>query len=634
MKKKKTAIRNRLLTLMLITTLLTAAFPAAAFGMSASGEESSAGTCSSLEIPASEAGQAVSREYIVTSEGDLQQMRIPGGVENVSLADCHTALLELSDGTDIETVAVDLRRQYGDIQVQPNYIYRSVSVSDPGYSAQWGLYNSLGKDIDFERAYAFVQKYRDEMQETVVAVIDTGFDYSHEDLADVTWTNEGEIPGNKKDDDGNGYVDDVHGFNFITKKAQVEPPYTSTTYDHGTHCAGIIGAVCGNGKGIAGIGSASGKVSMMSLKVLSGTLGEGSTFAVIQAIRYAEQNGADICNLSMGTYQDDSILYSTIASSKMLFVCAAGNDGKNLDSKPIYPGSYSLNNVICVGNMNRDGTLHGTSNYSRSAVDIAAPGTSIYSTVSGNRYKTMSGTSMATPFVTGVAALLHSYYEGITARQIRSLILENASVSSGLSSKVAGGRYLNAYRPLTARTQEAFVPDVTPPVIETTVTKVEGTYKERLTIHAADDSGDEPYVKYARGSHGKAYFRDGGGYDVNLNEESTASRLMGVPGTYTVYAMDPSGNERIVKVTCTADAVKSISLNYTKKTLTRGKTFRLRAVLSKSGTYGRTVTWTSSSKSIASVSSTGKVTAKKKGTVTITAKTGNLLIARCKVTVK
>ena len=171
-------------------------------------------------------------------------------------------------------------------------------------------------------------------------------------------------------------------------------------------------------------------------------------------------------------------------------------------------------------------------------------------------------------------------------------------------------------------------------MVETSVTAIEGSYRELLTIKATDDSGALEEVRYVRGSQTKAYFRGGKGYEVELDEFDTATRKMGVPGTYTVYARDPSGNETLVKVTCTADAPSSIKLNYTKKSLAKGKTFQLRATLSKSGAYGRKVTYTSSNTKVATVSSTGKVTAKKKGTATITAKTGNLLTAKCKVTVK
>ncbi len=569
----------------------------------------------------------------MSASEDLADLCAP---EGVTLVDSRggIALIELSRTADLADVTEALAEQYPDLLLQPNFIYESTSTGDPCYSLQWGLSNSSGADIGFDQAYRFLQGKEDSLVETVVAVIDTGFDYTHEDLAAAVWTNTGEIAGNGKDDDKNGYVDDVHGYDFAGRQPLSEDGFSNREYGHGTHCAGIIGAVTGNRIGIAGVGSVSGKLSMMSLRVLTGAEGTGDTYHVIQAILYAEDNGADICNLSMGSYQDDSLLRRTILNSEMLFVCAAGNDRRNLERTPIYPGSYRMDNVICVGNMQENGGLYWQSNYSSSFVDLAAPGTDIYSTLPGNQYGSKTGTSMAAPFVTGTAALIHSYYDGITASQIRDLLLSGCSQSSALTGKVAGGRYLNAYLPLTAEPQETYLPDKTAPVVETTVTAIEGSYKELLTIQASDDSGTLAEVRYARGSKTKAYFRSGKGYEVELDESDTAVRRMGVPGTYTVYARDPSGNETLVKVACTADAPSSIKLNYTKKSLAQGKTFRLRVTLSKSGTYGRKITYTSSNPKVAAVSSTGKVTAKKKGTATITAKTGNLLTAKCKVTVK
>ncbi len=600
--------------------------------LSVAAAEAEASELKALE-DAADGDTAEKREYILTACGDLQAMHTPEGVTLVDSCD-GIALIELAKTADLADVTEALAQQYPDLVLQPNFIYESAISGDPGYSVQWGLNNSESVDIDFSQAYSFLNSRRDSLVETVVAVIDTGFDYTHEDLAGVTWTNPGEVPGNGKDDDKNGYVDDVHGYDFAARKHLRESGFSNTEYGHGTHVAGIVGAETGNGIGVAGIGSVSGKLSMMNLRVLTGYGGTGSTYDLVQAIRYAEKNGADICNLSMGSYEDDSLMRQAITKSKMLFVCAAGNERVNLEENPIYPGSYHLDNVICVGNQQKDGSLYRQSNYSRLSVDLAAPGTRIYSTLPANQYGEKTGTSMSTPLVTGAAALIHSYYDGITAAQTRELLLSGCSRSSALADVVASGRYLNVYRPLIAKPQETYLPDKTPPVVEASVSAIEGSYKELLTIKAADDSGILEEVRYARGSRTKAYFRGGSGYEVELDEFDTGTRNMGVPGTYSVYARDPSGNETLVKVTCTADAPSSIKLNYTKKSLAKGKTFRLRATLSASGANGRKVTYTSSNRKVATVSSTGKVTAKKKGTVTITAKTGNLLTAKCKVTVK
>lgn len=578
--------------------------------------------------------ETIKREYIITSAEDLSSIEKGGHIADIQFADSHTALIRLDRGGSLDSVREQLTEKFPDLVVQSNYVYESTSVNDPYYDLQWGLLNtSTGVDIDFEDAQTFVKANKNLLKKTVVAVIDTGFDYSHSELSDNVWVNSDEIPGNGKDDDGNGYVDDTYGYDFTSSSSVTLRP-TSSEYDHGTHCAGIIGAVSNNHTGITGIASITGRVELMNLKVLAGSEGEGSSFDLIRAIKYAENNGADICNVSMGSYANDQALYAAMAKSNMLFVCAAGNDGLNLNYTPIYPGSYDLDNVICVANIKSNGMINRLSNYSSTSVDLAAPGTEIYSTVPGDRYKNMSGTSMATPFVTGVAALLHSYYNGISASDIRQVILETTTYDANLRGRVSTSGRLNAYKPLTAYGAGAFKPDETAPVITASVVDIEGSYKQKLIIIATDDSGESPEVRYARGNKTKTYFRNGNGYDVALDEDDTGSKNMGVPGPYTVYAVDSSGNETLYQVECTADAVKSIKLNYTKKTIAKGKTYQLKTTLSKAGTYGRKVTYTSSKKTVAVVSGRGKVTAKKKGTAVITAKTANGLSAKCTIVVK
>lgn len=616
----KNLLKNKFIVLTLAAVLAFSSAPIKAFGASLAPEQA--------EVP---------REYVLASDFDLGKMKVPDQVEHIDYADPHFALVRLAKGAELEDVEAGLRAQFPDLKLQPNFVYEkaeSRGVSDPYYSSQWGLSNrKTGVDIDYEQAEAFLDGKKLLAKKTVVAVIDTGIDIGHNDLKANIWVNRGEIPGNGRDDDGNGYIDDVHGYDFYSEKPLRTENYTSED-NHGTHCAGIIGAVSGNFTGIAGVASAGGKIAMMSLKVLGGKGGKGDTFSVVKAIKYAEKNGADICNLSMCSYEDDVLLFNTIKKSDMLFVCAAGNDGINLSERKAYPACYELDNVISVVNMDERGQLYRTSNYSSRYADIAAPGTSIYSTVVDNQYKAMTGTSMAAPFVSGTAALLHSYYEGITATDMRRLILQTAAETQGLSGSVSTGGYVNAYVPLAAYAQDYFKPDVTAPTLDVSVSDMRSSYKQKLSVKVSDDSGITPMVRYSRGDHSKSYFRSGNGIDVDLDENDCGIRYLGVPTTYTVYAADESGNDVVKKVHCTADAVSSIRLNYTKKTLYKGKHFRIRATLSKSGTNGRKLTYSSSNKKVATVSSKGLITAKRKGTATITVKTGNLLTAKCKVVVK
>ncbi len=581
--------------------------------------------------------ETVKREYILTAQERLRHLALPSWIADITFADDCTALVTVKGGmggVDESDIRKCFSGKAAGLLVQPNYVYEAERVNDPYFSLQWGLHNSHnGIDIRFDESFDYLEKNLTKPQKTVVAVIDTGIDYTHPDLEEHIWKNTGEISGNGIDDDRNGYIDDVHGYNF-TGDTALRPQDINSEYAHGTHCAGTVGAACGNGIGIAGIGTAAESVFVMDLKVLAGKNGTGSTFDLIRAISYAEENGADICNLSMGSYADDKLLYKAISASGMLFVCAAGNDGANLDFNPVYPGCYELSNVICVGNSKSSGSLNGLSNYSERYVDIAAPGTDIYSTLPSGRYGNMSGTSMAAPFVSGAAAVLHSYYEDISAAEMRFLLLDGAISSKGLIGKVAGSRFLDLYKPLTAYRDEDFQIDEKAPSLNVSMVKIKGSYKQKLSVKSKDDSGRKPEVRYAKGSQSLTWFRSGMGTRMSLTSSGSGTKTLSVPGTYTVYTRDAAGNDRIAKVKCTADAVSSLHLNYSKKTIARGKTYTLKATLSKSGKYGRKLTWTTSDQKVASVSSSGKVTARKKGTAVITVKTGNGLAKKCKITVK
>ncbi|MGP1433849.1 MAG: S8 family peptidase [Catonella sp.] len=321
---------------------------------------------------------------------------------------------------------------------------------DRYFNSQWGLDNANDIDIDFPEVRA---KYSGGQQETIVAVIDTGVDYTHEDLQGALWVNKGEIPENGIDDDGNGYIDDVHGWNFYDNNNVL---YDGTEDMHGTHVTGIIAATM-NSKGIAGVAGSS-SVKVMVIKVMKDE--SGYTYNIINAIHYAEKMGAKICNLSFGTESTDKDLEEAIKNSKMLFVIAAGNGdaitsiGNDIDLKPMYPASYVYDNIISVANLQEDGKLHPSSNYSYTAVDIAAPGTKILSTIDSATYNILpnisapygylKGTSMAAPFVTGTAALLYSDFPGITISQIRQSILNGTKTLQSLSGKVATGGMLSA----------------------------------------------------------------------------------------------------------------------------------------------------------------------------------------------
>lgn len=403
-----------------------------------------------------------------------------------------------------------------------------------------------GIDINLEDAWDI---YNDSGKEVVVAIVDTGIDYTHEDLSGNIWKNNDEIANNGIDDDANGYIDDVYGWNFYNNSNKV---YTGSEDDHGTHGAGTIIAIADNETGIAGIVQ-SDNVKVMSVKALGGQRGSGTTASVIQAIQYAEANGASICNLSLGSSENDKALYETIANSNMLFVVAAGNESQNTDKRASYPASYDLENLISVGNLNYDGTLHYTSNYGANTVDIVAPGSYILSTTSNNSYSYMTGTSMSAPFVSGAAALIYSHFEDITLADVKEIILETATKLESLEGVVETGGMLDlgnalAYdlEDLSGDTWEEKTPYVytgNAPQIATQL--VNERNKSYLSVQFYDEDNDIVVAAYADGALNAGDFDVGkNGNVINLNQRGVVT-YEATAGTYTFYALDSKGNETV-----------------------------------------------------------------------------------------
>lgn len=300
-----------------------------------------------------------------------------------------------------------------------------------------------GIDINIEPAWDLYNSVENKRYVTV-AVIDTGIDYTHPDLEHAIWTNEDEIPDDGIDNDGNGYIDDVHGWNFYDGNNVL---YTGEDDSHGTHAAGTIAAARDNG-GIVGI-TDNRYVKIMVIKALGSDEGKGNTQAVLDAIRYAQDNGASICNLSFGSVHNDEEIARAIKDSPMLFVVAAGNGddrdlGFNIDTTPVYPASLPSDNIITVANLMFDGKLEESSNYGPRSVDIAAPGTYILSTIADHSYGHMSGTSMSAPMVTGVAAMVYSGRPDLDLAGVKNAILSSAHKLDSLNGRVLSGGMLDA----------------------------------------------------------------------------------------------------------------------------------------------------------------------------------------------
>ena len=267
-----------------------------------------------------------------------------------------------------------------------------------------------------------------------VAIVDSGADLGHPDLVPNLWTNPGEIPGNGVDDDGNGYVDDVHGVDLTTTDANNNALHDG--FGHGTHVSGTIAAAA-NGQGVVGVAY---KAKIMTVKVLDDR-GVGMTGAVAEGIRYAAANGARIINLSLESTTDDPRMREAVKAAQdanALIVASAGNSGENVDHTPVFPVSIAAPNVVGVAaTAPAEGReLPGFSNYGPLTVAVAAPGVDVLSTSKDGGYETKSGTSMAAPHVSGVAALMAAVAPNLPAADLRAQLAQNATrgkvpVSSG-----------------------------------------------------------------------------------------------------------------------------------------------------------------------------------------------------------
>jgi subtilisin family serine protease len=276
-----------------------------------------------------------------------------------------------------------------------------------------------------------------------VAIVDTGVNYNHPDLHSNITVNSGEVMSNGIDDDGNGYIDDVYGYDFSAGDGD---PVDEN--GHGSHCAGIVGAVGGNGIGIVGVNW---QVGILPVRVLDAD-GSGTNADVAAGIRYAAERGASVVSMSLGGSDksgsiDDAITYARTLG--VLVVAAAGNDSSNNDVEPVYPASSNLDNVMSVAASTASDRLADFSNYGPSSVDVAAPGDEILSTWLGSAYQYLGGTSMATPQVAGLAGLLKATNGSLTYLDLKGIIMSSVDRVSALHGKVLSQGRINAYNAVT-----------------------------------------------------------------------------------------------------------------------------------------------------------------------------------------
>jgi len=374
-------------------------------------------------------GVANAAEYIVkvksTKSLKSAKAEILGDFKSASLRSEHAPgnllLVDFAE-KDRHSVARRLAELMRNENVE--YVVENIAVhsfatpNDPKLSEQWAI-----AKVRAEAAWDRNVGSRD----VVVAVIDTGVDYKHEDLAGNIWKNPKEIPANGIDDDNNGFIDDVYGWDFRDNDADPMDLTSDKNPGHGTHCAGITASVGNNSKGISGLAQVA---SIMSIRFL-GADGSGDLMGGVKAIDYAIANGADLISASWGaavaragaTPLIEAIERANAAG--VIFVAAAANDGASNDTREVYPANAGTPNMISVAASQNDDTKPQWSNYGIEKVDIAAPGAAILSTLPGNKYGNLSGTSMATPLVSGLVALVLSEHKSdrkLTGLEVRSLL--------------------------------------------------------------------------------------------------------------------------------------------------------------------------------------------------------------------
>lgn len=297
---------------------------------------------------------------------------------------------------------------------------------------EWALYN-YGQEINGSPGVACVDinilevgELIDNPSGVVVGLVDTGVEFTSENINNILWKNQDEIADNGIDDDKNGYIDDVYGWDFYNRDASI---YDDYLYDyHGTYIANMLGKIVPN-------------VEIVSSKFMKGT--QGDAIDAIEAIEYAIQNGAEIVNCSWCFEREEEQLYTLISENPdVLFVCAAGNSNLNLDEVQVYPASYSLDNVISVMAIGNTGEKYECSGYGLN-VDIASPGKDIEVVLPEGDVTYVSGTSIATVFVTSAAALLKSYDQELTPNEIKTILIESAHRTQALKGLCKAGGFLD-----------------------------------------------------------------------------------------------------------------------------------------------------------------------------------------------
>ncbi len=396
-------------------------------------------------------GQSMVKSPLIKSS-----KRIIGGVYLVKTNKLEALQAELSTNESVEYAQKDF---YGEKAKMPKlevldfatiamkrFTDIDFTFNDPDFSKLWAFNSTVGMNV----SEAYNSLPNTQVEEIIVAVVDTGVDHNHEDLKDIMWTNEKEIAGNGKDDDNNGYIDDIHGINTLVRDANGNATMnTMASHWHGTHVAGTIAATQNNGTGIAGVAS---NVKIMAIRTVPDDADELDS-DIVEGYLYAAKHGARVINCSFGKAVNEGgmVVRDTIneigKKYNVLVIASAGNDSSgpfswhNNDTSPKYPAAFDSENLLTIASTTSSGSLSTFSNVGLKTVDIAAPGSNIYSTIVGNKYGMASGTSMASPNISGVAAMVLGYYPKLTAIELKEVLMKSATpVASFKAHLVSGGR--------------------------------------------------------------------------------------------------------------------------------------------------------------------------------------------------
>ncbi len=408
-------------------------------------------------------------------------------------------VIEVPEETDIKTLCDEYMASGLCEYAEPDYIYSTCQTfsNDPLLidGTLWSLHNTGQNngtdDADIDAVEAW--DIRHDASGIVVAVVDTGIRYTHEDLAPNMWVNADEIPGNMYDDDNNGYEDDVYGVNSIYSLMDV-----MDDHGHGTHVAGTVGASGNNGLGVAGVAW---QVQLMACKALAAS-GSGQTSWVAESVIYAVDNGAHVINMSLGGTGYSQALYDAIDYARVndvIVVAAAGNQFElDNDVRPVYPACFDLDNIIAVANTDRNDQLTASSHYGLTSVDLGAPGTYITSTGfnADNDYLAKTGTSMASPHVAGAVAILKAQFPVDTTEQLILRVLDSVDPLPALAGKTVTGGRLNLHAAMNI--------DVYPPDAPTNLVCTAGS-SSHINLSWVDQSSNEASFVIERAQESGAF---------------------------------------------------------------------------------------------------------------------------------